>query len=93
MTNVGYSGSIALSLNSAPAGGKLAGVLIEPVVHGVATFNNLSLNMLGGYTLIAASTSDLVAAALPLTVIPAPHFQVELRRSRPALSAKSTRSP
>ncbi len=67
-----FTGSIALSLQGAPAGGQLSGVLRVPAVAGVATFRNLSVNFAGSYTLLAASTSDLVAALSVPIVVAAP---------------------
>jgi uncharacterized repeat protein (TIGR01451 family) len=64
-----YNGSVALSL-AGPAGkGKLSGVLIAPVVNGLATFNNLTLHAAGTYTLLAASNTDLIADSASLAVV------------------------
>jgi hypothetical protein len=49
------SDTITLSLGSNPSGGTLSGTLSVTVVHGVATFSNLSIDVAGlGYTLHAA---------------------------------------
>src|SRR5262249_55876848 len=49
------SDTVTLSLGTNPAGGTLGGTLSAPVVHGVATFSNVSLSRPGnGYTLLAA---------------------------------------
>lgn len=71
-----YSGTVALSLSGARIGGKLGGVLIAPVVNGVATFSNLSFNQAGSYTLFAASTSDLRGASATITVSTTTHFSI-----------------
>jgi Ca2+-binding RTX toxin-like protein len=77
-TDLLYNGSVALLLSKAPAGGKLTGTTTAAVQNGVATFRNLSFNVVGGsYTLLAASTSDLVTATSgPITVAPTTHFTV-----------------
>jgi hypothetical protein len=67
-----------LQILGGPAGGKLSGVLTAPIVNGVATFSNLSLSAAGNYTLLAASSSDLIAGTATLSVVPAPQFKVTL---------------
>ncbi len=76
-----YQGSVALALTGGPAGGVLSGVVVEPVVAGVATFTNLTLSTAGSYTLLAASTSDLLAGTGSVSVIAAPQFKVSLAPS------------
>jgi len=72
------TGSVVLSLEKAPAKGKLSGLTSEPVQNGVATFSNLSLNVVGsGYQLLVTSTSGLIAAASSLSVLaPATHLGI-----------------
>jgi hypothetical protein len=51
------SGSVTIALGNNPSGATLGGTLTQPVVHGVATFNNLTLNQPdNGYTLVASSS-------------------------------------
>jgi RHS repeat-associated protein/uncharacterized repeat protein (TIGR01451 family) len=71
-----YNGSVALLVSSGPAGGALSGVTVAPVVNGVATFGKLSLNALGNYTLLAASTTALLNATGSISLVAAPHFTV-----------------
>ncbi len=80
-----FQGSVALSLTSGPSGGKLTSVTIVPVQNGVATFSNLAVNLAGSsYQLVAASTSDLLAATTTLSVVQAPQFKVTLTPSQAA---------
>jgi hypothetical protein len=73
-----YNGSVTLALNAPPAGVTLAGTLAAPVVNGVATFSNLSLSAVGSYTLVAASSTDLLAGSAAVSVVAAPQFKVTL---------------
>jgi uncharacterized repeat protein (TIGR03803 family) len=50
------SSAIALSINSGP--GALGGTVTVNATNGVATFSNLMLNTVGGYTLSAADSTD-----------------------------------
>ena len=49
------TGSVTLSLGTSTGAGTLSGTLTEPVVNGVATFNDLSINQAGNYTLSAVN--------------------------------------
>ena len=61
-TNTTYSGLVTLVLASGPGGATLGGSLTAPLVNGVATFSNLTLNQLGtGYS-IQATVAGLPAA-------------------------------
>jgi RHS repeat-associated protein len=72
-----YNGTAALILSGGPLGGKLSGLTIAPIQHGVAVFSNLSINEVGtGYTLVAASTDDLLGAASPIAVSPPMQFRL-----------------
>ena len=73
--DVAYNGWISLSLSSAPAGGALAGVLSAPVIDGVATFSDLSLNLAGAYTL-AAGSADGHSAIASIDVAATTHFSI-----------------
>ncbi len=57
-----YNGSVALNLIPGAATGALSGSIIAAVQDGVATFSNLALSKAGTYTLLAASTGDLMAS-------------------------------
>ncbi len=49
--------AITLAIGTNPSGGTLAGTATQNSVSGVATFNDLSINLVGtGYTLAAAAT-------------------------------------
>jgi hypothetical protein len=59
----GATGSITLSLGSNPGSATLSGTTTQALVNGVATFPNLSLNVVGtGYTLVAADSDPTVTA-------------------------------
>ena len=63
------SRTVTLSLGSNPGGATLGGTLSAPAVNGVATFNNISLNLAGnGYTLVAASTGLTSATSNPFNI-------------------------
>jgi len=51
------TGSITVALGTSTGTGALSGTLTEPVVNGVATFSDLSINQGGNYTLSAASAN------------------------------------
>jgi hypothetical protein len=64
------SDTITLSLNPNPSGGMLRGTLTVTVVNGIATFNDLSIDLVGdGYTLHArvAGLMDADSAAFSIT--------------------------
>jgi RHS repeat-associated protein len=77
-TDVNFNGTAELLLSSAPPGGKLTGAATAVFHNGVATFANLSLNAAGSYTLVAASTGDLLGASTTLAVTAPPQFKVSL---------------
>jgi RHS repeat-associated protein len=64
-----YNASVALLLEEPTGKGKLSGAKIAPVENGTATFDNLSVDIAGTYTLLAASNGDLIAAIAPITVV------------------------
>jgi RHS repeat-associated protein len=88
--DVNYNGTAGLLLSAAPARGKLAGVTSAVFQDGVATFTNLSLTATGNYTLVAASSGDLLGASTSLNVVPPPKFKVSLA---PATSSTSAGQP
>jgi hypothetical protein len=72
-----YNGSTALVVLSGPVGGQLAGTTVAAFQNGVATFNNVSLTLAGGYQVLAASSDILVAGVTDfITVAPTTHFSV-----------------
>jgi hypothetical protein len=62
---------VTLSLVPNPSGGTLSGTLSVTVVNGVATFSDLSIDLVGdGYTLhatIGGSLSDIDSNAFSIT--------------------------
>ncbi len=60
------SANVTVAIGTNPSGGTLSGTVTVAAINGVATFNNLSINLVGtGYTLTAASaglTGDTSAA-------------------------------
>ncbi len=46
-----YNGAVQISLSSSPGGGDIFGILNVTAVNGVATFNDLSVDVNGSYTL------------------------------------------
>ncbi|MGE0495689.1 MAG: hypothetical protein AB7S38_41175 [Vulcanimicrobiota bacterium] len=66
---------ITLALTT-PNGATLAGTTTVNAVNGVATFNNLSVNLAGTYTFTATSPGLLSAVSNPFTITPAGGTQV-----------------
>jgi DNA-binding beta-propeller fold protein YncE len=69
-----YSGNVTIAIGTNPAGGTLGGTLTVPVVNGVATFSNLTLDLAGsGYTLQLSATglSSVTTSAIGVTPGPA----------------------
>jgi hypothetical protein len=58
------AGSVSMSIGTNPTGGTLHGTTSQPVVNGVATFGNLSIDVHGvGYTLVASSGAATATSA------------------------------
>jgi adhesin/invasin len=76
----GASDNIAIAIGSNPSGGTLSGTVSVAATGGVATFSDLSINLVGaGYTL-AASTPSLgtaTSAGFNVTHGPLDHFLVQ----------------
>jgi hypothetical protein len=51
------SSSVTLAISQGTTGAVLGGTLTEPLVNGVATFNNVSINLVGAYELTASDGS------------------------------------
>lgn len=63
--NTGETSNVTISIATNPGGGALSGTLTVAAVAGIATFNNLSLDISGGYTLSITSgglTNDTTSA-------------------------------
>jgi hypothetical protein len=61
--NINSTASDIVTLAVASGSGTLSGTLSQPAVNGIATFSNLSINNVGGYTLTATDTSALSTTA------------------------------
>ncbi len=86
LTDSRFTGTATLILVGGPANGKFTGTLTAPIVNGVATISNLTLSAAGTYTLLAASSSDLVATTGTVSVVQAPQFKVSLAPTTPGNS-------
>lgn len=64
-----YAGTISLGLESSPPGSSLGGVTASGVVDGIATFDAITLDLIGSYT-IRASGAGLTPADAIITVTP-----------------------
>jgi hypothetical protein len=62
--------TITLSIASGPASAILSGTLTRAAVNGIATFNNLSIDKTGGFTLAASSGSLTAGTSAAFTVNP-----------------------
>jgi hypothetical protein len=63
---------VTLALAANPSGSSLGGTLTGAAVNGIATFNNLTLNLAGtGYTLVARSTGLTSITSATFNVTPA----------------------
>ncbi len=61
----------SITLTLAPAGPTLGGTLTQAAVAGVATFNNLTVNQVGTYTLNATATGLTGATSASFQITPA----------------------
>ena len=64
------TGSVTLSIASGPSGGILSGTLTRNAVNGIATFNDLSISLNGGYTLQANSGNLAIGTSAAFSVNP-----------------------
>jgi hypothetical protein len=81
----GVNGSATLSLSANPGGSTLGGTTTVPVVGGVATFANLTLNKVAsGYVLQAAFGSFPLVTTSSISVNPAPATQLVVTTQPPA---------
>ncbi len=67
----GYTGAITVAKNSGPASGVLSGTTTVNAVSGVASFGNLSINIVGTYTLVASATGLTSDTSASFTITPA----------------------
>lgn len=67
----GDTSSVTLSIASGPSS-SLGGTLTEPFVNGVATFNNLAINTVGSYTLLASDAADGISLISGTFMVNAP---------------------
>jgi hypothetical protein len=60
---------VTLSIASGPAGAMLSGTLTAPVVNGVATFSNITVNTAGTYMLQVTDTADNLPAGTSPSIV------------------------
>ena len=80
-TQSGSVDSVSLALSRGPEGGVLSGRLTVAAINGVATFDSVSLNLRGTYTLIATTQAQgvLSATSNDLTVQTGPAARLGFR--------------
>jgi hypothetical protein len=61
---------VTVGIATGPVGAKLNGTLTRAAVNGVATFNNLSIDKTGGFTLTATSGSLAAGTSAAFSVNP-----------------------
>jgi len=84
---------VTLSANSGP--GTLSGITMIQAQYGVATFENLSLDTAGTYTLTASDTNDYLSSApsIPFTIMPAAASQLVFTTQPADATAATTMAP
>ena len=70
VTNGSATGSITLSIATGPSGAIISGTLTRTAVNGIATFNDISIDKTGGFTLAANSGSLAAGTSAAFTVNP-----------------------
>jgi hypothetical protein len=66
-----FTDDVTVAIGTNPSGGVLSGTLTRAAVDGVATFDDLSINVTGlGYTLTASATRLAGATSAPFDVVP-----------------------
>lgn len=69
-TATSFVGNVTAAFGTNAGGGTLSGTLVKPVVSGVATFNDLSIDKLGtGYTLKATATGLTAATSATFNIV------------------------
>jgi hypothetical protein len=64
--------NVSVAIARGPTGASLGGDLTSEAVGGVATFNNLSLDVVGAYTLSFADSGMTGTTSIPFSVVPSP---------------------
>jgi adhesin/invasin len=72
ITNPAFTGAVTLSILTGPQGGELLGTTTRNTVSGVATFNDLSIELAGTYTLLAASSGVAPDTSAAFAITPGP---------------------
>src|SRR6267378_462217 len=68
-TATGFTGTVTVALGTNPGGGTLSGTFTVAAVSGVATFSNLSINLVGtGYTVVATAGGMMGATSAAFNV-------------------------
>jgi hypothetical protein len=63
------SDTVTVAIGNNPSGGTLSGTLTETVSHGIATFSDLSIDLIGdGYTLLATVDGLISAESNPFSI-------------------------
>ncbi|HEV3303374.1 MAG TPA: hypothetical protein VG055_27225, partial [Planctomycetaceae bacterium] len=81
--NPSDNSSVSLAIASGPAGATLGGTLTVQAVNGVATFNNLALNLPGTYTLVATDGNLASAVSTTFYVTPITELTVPTTSAGP----------
>ena len=85
---------VTMSILTGPAGATLLGTLTQPVVEGVATFDDSTLDTAGpGYVLQATSGTLTAATSIPFLIAPAAASQVAFTIQPTDVTAGATFSP
>jgi hypothetical protein len=70
VTNGSATGNITLSIASGPSGAIISGTLTRSAVNGIATFNDISIDKTGGFTLAANSGNLAAGTSAAFTINP-----------------------
>jgi hypothetical protein len=76
-TATGFTGNVTVAFGANPGGGPLLGTLTVAAIGGVATFTNLSVNVVAtGYTLMATASGLTATTSAPFDILlgPATHL-------------------
>ena len=69
----GYSGNVTMAIGTNPGSATLGGTTVRPVSNGVASFNDLKINIVGtDYTLMATAANLIGATSEPFTITAGP---------------------
>jgi uncharacterized repeat protein (TIGR01451 family) len=93
-TDTNFGGNVIVAIDANPSGGTLSGTTIAAAVAGVATFPNLSIDIVGvGYTLIAQATGLDSNTSDPFDVVPGSGFGLEIIQQPTDTNVGATISP